>query len=85
MSYARTHGGKPVAQAKTQLKRLADSLSDEDAGLLLMIGRSLARRRRATIEVEETTPQEAAEIRRRLANPDDRPIPFDEACREFGI
>jgi hypothetical protein len=74
-----------VSPAKTQLKRLADQLSDEDAGLLVMIGRKLARRRQASIPAEEPTPEEAAQIRSRLNDPDDKPIPFETACREFGI
>jgi hypothetical protein len=43
------------------------------------------RRQKAGIPIEELTQTEAAEIRRRLTDPDDKPIPFDQACREFGI
>jgi hypothetical protein len=67
------------------LKRLADRLTDEDAVLLVKIGRDLVRRQKAGIPIEELTQTEAAEIRRRLTDPDDKPIPFDQACREFGI
>ncbi|MBM4397820.1 MAG: hypothetical protein FJ087_19315 [Deltaproteobacteria bacterium] len=74
-----------MSPAKAQLKRLADRLTDEDAVLLVRIGRDLVRRHKAGIPVEELSAEEAAEFRRRLADPDDRPIPFDEACRELGI
>jgi hypothetical protein len=77
--------GKLVSPAKTQLKRLADQLSDEDAGLLVLIGRNLVRRRKASIPTETPTPEEAAEIRHRMADPDDKPIPFEVARREFGF
>ena len=71
-----------MSPAKTQLKRLADRLSDEDAVLLVKIGRHLVRRKKAGIPVEELTAEEAAEVRRRLADTDDKPILFDQACRE---
>jgi hypothetical protein len=74
-----------MSAAKAQLKKLADRLCEEDAVLLVMIGRNLARRRREVIPVEEVTPDEAAEIRLRLSDPNDKPIPFEEACREYGL
>lgn len=74
-----------MSAVREQLKRLADRLTDENAGLLLKIGRDLARRQKRDIPVEDLSPEEAAEVRRRLTDPDDKPIPFDQACREFGI
>ena len=63
MSRNLANGDTFVSPAKTQLKRLADQLSDEDAGLLVLIGRNLARRRKASIPTETPTPEEAVEIR----------------------
>jgi hypothetical protein len=74
-----------MSAAKAQLKRLADRLSDEDAGLLLQIGRTIARRHKAQPPLEEVTPAEAAELRARLSDPNDPAIPFEQACRELGI
>ncbi len=85
MSRNLANGDTFVSPAKTQLKRLADQLSDEDAGLLVLIGRNLARRRKASIPTETPTPEEAVEIRHRMADPDDKPIPFEVARREFGF
>ncbi len=74
-----------MSPAHEQLKQLVDRLNSENVRLLLKIGRDLVRRQKAALPVEELSPELAAEVRRRLADPDDKPIPFDQACREFEI
>ena len=51
-----------MSPAKTQLKRLADRLSDEDAGLVLSLVRTLARQRR-TLERELEDQEDVADVR----------------------
>ena len=51
-----------MSPAKTQLKRLADRLSDEDAGLVLSLVRTLARRRR-TLERELEDQEDVTDVR----------------------
>ena len=51
-----------MSPAKTQLKRLADRLSDEDAGVVLSLGRMLARRRR-TLERELEDQEDVTDVR----------------------
>ena len=80
-----SYGDDTVGPAQEQLKQLADALNSDNARLLIKIGRDLLRRQKAGIPVETLSPRLAAEVRRRLADPDDKPIPFDQACRDFGI
>jgi hypothetical protein len=74
-----------MSAANAQLKELADRLTKEDAELLVLIGRRLDSQRRTSVPLEDVSPEEASEIQRRLDDPDDKPIPFDQACHELGI
>jgi hypothetical protein len=75
-----SYGEKPVSPAKVQLKRLADRLTEEDAGLVLSLARKLASRRR--IENRQVEDREDTEdARKALAEPGSTPWVKFKAAR----
>jgi hypothetical protein len=72
------NGDTPVSPAKTQLKRLADKLTEEDAAIVLSLARKLARRSRP----EDEDAADVRALRKALAEPGE--IPYEEYRRARG-
>ena len=69
-----------MSPAKAQLKRLADKLTEEDAGLVLTLVRKLAsRRRNADREAEDR--EDVEDARKALAEPGSTPWEEFKAAR----
>ncbi len=68
-----------MSPAKAQLKRLADKLTDEDAGIVLTLARKLARRQRH----EDEDAGDVRMLRAALAEPGE--IPLEEALARRGL
>jgi len=74
-----------VRPVRSQIGRVVEQLTDEDAAIVLTVARQLARRRKRSIPVEAVPPEEAAEIRRRHADPAEKPVPYRQARKSLGL
>ena len=74
-----------MSPAKTQLKRLADRLSEEDASLALSLVRTLARQRR-TLERKLEDQQDVADVRAAREEATAKgTIPWDQVKAKHGL
>ena len=78
-------GDKPVSPAKVQLKKLADRLSEEDAGLVLTLARKIASmRRNSAREAEDREDLEDARAARAEAAAKGT-IPWEQVKARHGL